>query len=134
MLEFALMGVVIGFLIARRWARSRARKTLTLDQEYRELLDTASRTKESASEIRGFLLRVIADERNGIETFNDSQLVEAERILQKIGPGAFFWMTHIATQLAFLSAAQINGLPTNVDVELQGSATAEDVVRVVVQI
>jgi hypothetical protein len=134
MLEFGLMGVVIGFLIARRWARSKARRILTLDQEYRELLDTASRTKESASEIRAFLLRVIADERNGIETFNDSQLVEAERILQKIGPGAFFWMTHIATQLAFLSAAQINGLPTNVEVELRGSATAEDVVRVVVQI
>lgn len=134
MLEYLLIGIVVGFLITRRRARSRTRKSLTIDQEYRELLDTAARTKESAGEIRAFLLRVIADERNGIETFNDSQLAEAERIITKIGPGAFFWMTHIATQLAFLSAAQVNGLPTNVDLELRGSATAEDVVRVVVQI
>lgn len=134
MLEYLLIGIVVGLLITRRRARSRTRKSLTIDQEYRELLDTAARTKESAGEIRAFLLRVIADERNGIETFNDSQLAEAERIITKIGPGAFFWMTHIATQLAFLSAAQVNGLPTNVDLELRGSATAEDVVRVVVQI
>jgi hypothetical protein len=43
-------------------------------------------------------------------------------------------MTHIATQLAYLSAAQINGLPTNVNAELGDAATAEDVVRIVVQV
>jgi len=130
MLEFFLIGALIGIFLTRH----KRRKRLNLDAELRDLIITAERTKESAVEIRSFLLRVIADERNGIESFNDSQLAEARRIIEKIGPGAFFWMTHIATQLAYLSAAQINGLPTNVNAELGDSATAEDVVRIVVQV
>jgi hypothetical protein len=42
-------------------------------------------------------------------------------------------MSDIAAQLALLAAAQINGIPTNVNVELGASATAGDVVRVVVK-
>jgi len=130
MLEFFLIGALIGIFLTRH----KRRKRLNLDAELRDLIITTERTKESAVEIRSFLLRVIADERNGIESFNDSQLAEARRIIEKIGPGAFFWMTHIATQLAYLSAAQINGLPTNVNAELADAATAEDVVRIVVQV
>jgi hypothetical protein len=130
MLEFFLIGALIGIFLTRH----KRRKRLNLDAELRDLIITAERTKESAEEIRSFLLRVIADERNGIESFNNSQLAEARRIIEKIGPGAFFWMTHIATQLAYLSAAQINGLPTNVNAELGDAATAEDVVRIVVQV
>ena len=130
MLEFFLIGALIGIFLTRH----KRRKRLNLDAELRDLIITAERTKESAEEIRSFLLRVIADERNGIESFNNSQLAEARRIIEKIGPGAFFWMTHIATQLAYLSAAQINGLPTNVNAELGDTATAEDVVRIVVQV
>ena len=107
---------------------------MSLDDEYRELVESSERTKKSAEEIRAFLLRVIADERNDVESFNESQLAEAKRILEKTGPGAFFWMTHIAAQLAFVSASQINEIPTNVDVALNGSATAEEVVKIVVQV
>jgi len=46
---------------------------------------------------------------------------------------AFDWMSDIAAQLALLSAAQINGIPTNVNIVLGESATAADVVRVVVK-
>lgn len=88
----------------------------------------------SADEIRQYLLRVIGDERNGVESFNDSQLEDAKRILDRTGPGAFFWMTHIAAQLALLSAAQINKIPTNVDLELNDGATAEEVVKIVVRV
>jgi hypothetical protein len=42
-------------------------------------------------------------------------------------------MSDIAAQLALLCAAHINGIPTNVNVELGESATAADVVRVVVK-
>ena len=42
-------------------------------------------------------------------------------------------MSDIAAQLALLAAAQINGIPTNVNAELGESATAQDVVRVVVK-
>ena len=41
-------------------------------------------------------------------------------------------MNEIAAQLSILAAAQINGIPTNVSVEL-GEATAGDVVGVVVK-
>ena len=54
-------------------------------------------------------------------------------ILDRAGPGAFNWMSDIAAQLAFLGAAQINGVATNVNIELGESATAEDVVHVVVR-
>jgi hypothetical protein len=129
MLEFLLLGALIGMVLSRKKSKKN-----NLDAELEELVMMTHRTKESAEEIRSFLLRVISDERNGIESFNDSQLAEARRIVEKIGPGSFFWMTHIATQLAFLSAAQINGIPTNVNAELADSATPEEVVRIVVQV
>jgi hypothetical protein len=46
---------------------------------------------------------------------------------------AFYLMAEIAAQLSILSAAQINGIPTNVNVELGESATPEGVVEVVVR-
>ncbi len=64
---------------------------------------------------------------------NDVQLTRAQEIIDRAGPAAFYWMSDIAAQLALLSAAQINGIPTNVNVELGASATAGDVVRVVVK-
>ena len=130
MLEFLFVASLVGYFLTRR----KKRRKVSLDDEYRELVESSERTKKSAEEIRAFLLRVIADERNDVESFNDSQLAEAKRILDKTGPGAFFWMTHIAAQLAFVSASQINEIPTNVDVALNGSATAEEVVKIVVQV
>ncbi len=129
MLEFLFVAALVGYFLTRRKKRK-----VSLDDEYRELVESSERTKKSAEEIRSFLLRVIADERNDVESFNESQLAEAKRILDKTGPGAFFWMTHIAAQLAFVSASQINEIPTNVDVALNGSATAEEVVKIVVQV
>ncbi len=131
MVEWLFLGAVIGYVATRKKRRIRP---MNLDDEYRELVESADRTKRSAEEIRAYLLRVIADDRNLVESFNESQLAEAKRILDKTGEGAFFWMTHIAAQLALLSASQINQIPTNVDVELNGTATAEDVVKVVVQV
>ena len=42
-------------------------------------------------------------------------------------------MTEIAAQLSILSASQINGIPTNVNVELGESASPEGVVEVAIQ-
>jgi hypothetical protein len=42
-------------------------------------------------------------------------------------------MTEIAAQLSILSAAQINGLTTNVSVELGESATPEGIIELVVK-
>lgn len=126
--------IVIASIVAYFLLRRKRTRRLSIDQEFQELVESSKRTQESAEEIRAFLLRVIADERNDVESFNDSQLAEAKRIIDRTGPGAFFWMTHIAAQLAFVSASQINEIPTNVDLALNGSATAEDVVKVVVQV
>jgi len=59
---------------------------------------------------------------------------QAQSILDRAGPGALYWMTDIATQLAVLSAAKINGMGTNGEAEL-GSVgiTPDAVVRVVVK-
>ena len=130
MLEFLFVASLVGYFLTRQ----KKRRKVSLDGEYRELIESSERTKKSAEEIRSFLLRVIADEGNDVESFNDSQLAEAKRILDETGPGAFFWMTHIAAQLAFVSASQINEIPTNVDVALNRSATAEEVVKIVVQV
>lgn len=129
MLEFLFVAALVGYFLTRRKKRK-----VSLDDEYRELVESSARTKKSAEEIRSFLLRVIADERNDVESFNESQLAEAKRIIDKTGPGAFFWMTHIAAQLAFVSASQINEIPTNVAAALNGSATAEEVVKIVVRV
>ena len=65
--------------------------------------------------------------------FSDSQLAEASRIHDRAGPSAFYWMTEIAAQMTLLATAQINQIPTNVNVELQDSATPEQVVDIVVK-
>jgi hypothetical protein len=44
-----------------------------------------------------------------------------------------YWMTEISAQLAYLAAAQINGLPTNVTDELRNGASAADVANLVVR-
>lgn len=87
-----------------------------------------------SSEIKCFLLDVIRDASNQSENFSDVRLKQAERILDRAGPAAFYWMTEIAAQLSILTAAQINGEQTNVNAELGQSATPEAVVDVVVKI
>ena len=110
------------------WFRHRA-----INRELIEILDEHARVRADASKVRDFLLRVLADNRDGVERFSDDALQEAASIIDQVGPGAFYWMTEIAAQLAFLGAAQINGIPTNVNHELGESATAQDVVKAVVR-
>jgi len=120
--------------VAVTWFLMRRRRRKSIDVEYRELVDSEVRVKESATRIRDFLINIIQDEKNDVEPFGDLRLDDAKRIIEEVGPGAFYWMTHIAAQLASVSAAQINQIPTNVDAELRDHATPEDVVRVVVKV
>ena len=103
-----------------------------LDSELKELIATDQENKGIAFDIKNYLLWIIECNNNDEEKFNDLQLTKAQEIIDRAGPAAFYWMSDIAAQLALLSAAQINGIPTNVNVELGASATAADVVRVVV--
>jgi len=128
MIETLFVAVLVTWFLMRR------RRRKSIDVEYRELVDSEVRVKESATRIRDFLINIIQDEKNDVEPFGDLRLDDAKRIIDEVGPGAFYWMTHIAAQLASVSAAQINQIPTNVDAELRDHATPEDVVRVVVKV
>ena len=131
MFELLALTAVIYLFINRK---KRVRKARGIDAEFRELVESTYYSDAMAAEIKGFLLSVVADDRDGAEKFSDARLAQAQSILDRAGPAAFYWMTEIATQLAVLSAAKINGMGTNVEVEL-GSVgiTPDAIVRVVVK-
>ena len=109
------------------------KKARGLDAELRELIENPTDITGIAFEIKRYLLSVIDDDNNDREKFSDAQLARAASILDRAGPSAFYWMTDIASQLALISAAQINGIPTNVSDELREGATAESIVEIVVR-
>ena len=130
MFELAFFTTLIYLLLNRT---RKKRNPRTLDAELKALIQQSNETVSIGGEIKQLLLDVINDDNNDCEKFSDTRINQAQRILDRAGPSAFYWMSEIAAQLALLAAAQINGIPTNVNVELGESATAEDVVRVVVK-
>ena len=130
MFETLLLALLI-FLFLNR--TKRRKKPRGLDAELKELIENSNDATGIGREIKGFLLDLINDEKNDAEKFSDARLAQAQRIIDRAGPGAMYWMTDIAAQFAFLAAAQINGIPTNVSAELPDAATPEDIVRIVVR-
>ena len=130
MFELAFFTTLIYLLLNRT---RKKRNPRTLDAELKALIQQSNETVSIGGEIKQLLLDVINDDNNDCEKFSDTRINQAQRILDRAGPSAFYWMSEIAAQLALLAAAQINGIPTNVNVELGENATAQDVVRVVVQ-
>jgi hypothetical protein len=131
MFETLILTILIYLFLSRK---KKARKPRTLDGELKQLIQESSNTTAISSEIKCFLLDVIGDASNQSQDFSDVRLAQAEGILDRAGPAAFYWMTEISAQLSILAAAQINGLDTNVNDELGESATPEAVVNVVVKI
>ena len=131
---------IFTYLFFRALAKSitklvtRLRKPHNLDAELRQLIESSSDNSAIALEIKTFLLDLINDAKNDHEKFSDPRINQAQGILDRAGPSAFYWMTEISAQLCLLAAAQINGIPTNVSAELGSSATAEDIVRIVVKV
>ena len=111
------------------WFKHRA-----IDRELTQILDEHQRIRGDAAMIRDFLLRVLADNRDGVEKFSDEALEEAAAIIDQVGPGAFYWMTDIAAQMVVLSEATLKGFSTNVSEELGAHATAESIVELVVRV
>ena len=128
------------YLLYRALAKSisklvaRLRKPHNLDAELRQLIESSSYNTAIALEIKTYLLDLINDAKNDHEKFSDPRINQAQGILDRAGPSAFYWMTEISAQLCLLAAAQITGIPTNVSAELGSSATAEDIVRIVVKV
>ena len=131
MFETLILTILIYLFLSRK---KKPRKPRTLDGELKQLIQESSNITAISSEIKCFLLDVIGDASNQSQDFSDVRLAQAERILDRAGPAAFYWMTEISAQLSILAAAQINGLDTNVSVELGENATPEAVVDVVVKV
>ncbi len=130
MFETLFFATLIFLFLNRTKKRKKARG---LDAELRELIENPTDSTGIGFEIKRYLLSVIDDDNNDREKFSDAQLARAASILDRAGPSAFYWMTDIASQLALISAAQINGIPTNVSDELREGATAESIVEIVVR-
>ncbi len=133
MLEIFLLSVIITMLLNSRRSKNRTRKLRGLDAELKELIESNNDSTGIAVEIKRFLLAVIDDNANDRAKFSDDRIAQAQRIIDRAGPSAMYWMTEISAQLAYLAAAQINGLPTNVTDELKSGATAEQIVHLVVK-
>ena len=136
MLEFILLFIFFYLLFnsfSKRKAR-RARTPRSLDAELKQLIQESNDATAIGSDIKRFLLDVINDDSNDLEKFSDTRINHAHRILDRAGPASFYWMTEIAAQLSILAAAQINGIPTNVSVELGEGASPEAVIDIVIKI
>ena len=133
MFEFILLFIFF-YLVFNSFSRRKARrKPRTLDAELRALIQDHNTNTGIALDIKRYLLDIINDNNNDLEKFSDSRINQAQHLLDRAGPAAFYWMGEIAAQLAKLAAAQINGIPTNVNVELRDGATPEAIIDIVVK-
>ena len=136
MVETTFLVGLFFFLLLRKTKTQKAqrvRRVRGVDAELKEIIESDNDATGIAFEIKAFLLSVIEDDKNDLEKFSDARIAQAGRILDRAGPSAMYWMTDIAAQLAFLGAAQVNGITTNVNLELGESATPEQIVNVVVK-
>lgn len=133
MLEFILLFIFFYLVINGFSKRKARRKPRTLDAALRALIEEHNTNTGIALDIKRFLLDIINDNYHDLEKFSDSRINQAQNLLDRAGPAAFYWMGEIAAQLALLSAAQINGIPTNVNAELRDGATPEAVIDIVVK-
>jgi len=118
--------MIKSFFTALRHAR--------MDTELQEIITEGNRTRESANAIREFLLKVLQEDIDGKEKFNDEILQEAAELIEELGPGAFYWMTDIAVQMTVLAQCALRDMPTNVEAELGKDASAADIIKNVVRI
>ena len=134
MFEFLFVAALVYLYLERRARKRRAGKKLRgLDAELKAIIKDDGDKTGIAFEIKQYLLVIIEDDKNDVEKFSDARIQQAQRILDRAGPNAMYWMTDIAAQLAFLAAAQINGIATSVDAKVGESATPEAIVNAVVK-
>ncbi len=134
MFEFLFVAALVYLYLERRARKRRDGKKLHgLDAELKAIIKDDGDKTGIAFEIKQYLLAIIEDDKNDVEKFSDARIQQAERILDRAGPNAMYWMTDIAAQLAFLAAAQINGIATNIDAKVGESATPEAIVNAVVK-
>ncbi len=105
-----------------------------MDYELQKILIEARQTSDKATQIRDFLLKVLQEDLDGKEKFNDEILEEAAELIEELGPGAFYWMADIAVQMTTLAQCAMRDMPTNVEAELGKDASAEAIIKCVVRV
>jgi len=134
MFELLFVAALVYLYVERRARKKReGRKFRGLDAELKSIIEEDGDKTGIAFEIKQYLLAVIEDGNNDAEKFSDARIEQAERILDRAGPSAMYWMSDIAAQLAFLAAAKVNGTATSVDAKVGTSTTAEEIVKAVVK-
>ena len=134
MFEVLFVAALVYLYMERKARKKREGKKLHgLDAELRSLVEEDGDKTGIAFEIKQYLLAIIEDDKNGVEKFSDARIEQAERILDRAGSSAMYWMTDIAAQLAFLASAKINGIATSVDEKVGTSPTPEAIVSAVVK-
>jgi hypothetical protein len=136
MLEFIALFIFFYWLINlfdKRKKRRSWRKP-TLDQELAQLIQSSDNATGIALEVKQYLLDVLDDDKNDREKYSDARLTQGQVILDKAGSSALYFMADIATQLSLIVSAQLNGIPNNIEAQLQGKATPENIINKVIKI
>lgn len=136
MLEFLLLFVFFYWVFSRFDKKRKKRKLFnpSLDQELAELIQAEDNSTGIALSVKQYLLDVLDDDKNDREKYSDARLAQGQLILDKAGSSAFYFMADIATQLSIVASAQINGIPNNVEADLRGSATPENIINKVIKL
>jgi hypothetical protein len=137
MFEFILLFLFFWWLFSRNEKRKEKRRKLfkpSLDQELRQLIQAEDNSTGIALSVKQYLLDVLDDDDNDREKYSEARLSQGQEILDKAGASALYFMADIATQLSIVASAQINGIPNNVEADLRGSATPENIINKVIKI
>ena len=137
MVEFILLFLFFWWLFSRNEKRKEKRRKLfkpSLDQELKELIQSEDNSTGIALSVKQYLLDVLDDDKNDREKYSEDRLSQGQLILDKAGASALYFMADIATQLSLLVSAQINGIPNNVEADLRGQATPENIINKVIKI
>ena len=137
MFEFILLFLFFWWLFSRNEKRREKRRKLfkpSLDQELAELIQSEDNSTGIALSVKQYLLDVLDDDKNDREKYSEDRLSQGQEILDKAGASALYFMADIATQLSIVASAQINGIPNNVEADLRGSATPENIINKVIKI
>jgi hypothetical protein len=137
MFEFILLFIFFWWLFTRNEKRKERKRKLfkpSLDQELKELIQAEDNSTGIALSVKQYLLDVLDDDKNDREKYSEERLTQGQEILDKAGASALYFMADIATQLSIVASAQINGIPNNVEADLRGNASPENIINKVIKI
>ena len=137
MFEFILLFIFFWWLFSRNEKRKEKKLRLfkpSLDQELKELIQAEDNSTGIALSVKQYLLDVLDDDKNGREKYSEERLTQGQEILDKAGASALYFMADIATQLSIVASAQMNGIPNNVEADLRGNASPENIINKVIKI